>query len=587
MPLSKFVDQYSGYKPLVQKFCILVACFGAISVAHRLLAFKLLLTDASLDYVETYNPYRGFDPLAGLTSQYSGSLLNGLHADFILSLALAAILTLPHKAFSGLSFVLLSAFYTANLEHIRYNMANIDLSLIGLGADPTFLAAQLTPNQFVTFGTFLAIGAGISTLSLIRFGNWVTTALTAVALPFAFAPLFTINIAQPMWLQTHPLLPFGASKKLDSDDRAFTWNDRSRTALPIVEAGNQRKNLLLVYLEGVSEVSLRNGDMPNLQALAETQTYYSRYFAHQLVTVNGLYSTLTGQLPTFTGSSSDLLWFDMKANDAEVAGSLPNRLSAIGYHTAFIQSAELSFMSKDKMLPILGFDEIKGDGAFEAWHSRNGWGVDDLTLFENVIATIDVQPEEQPWMIATLTTGTHAPYNIPSDFLPSEPSDRIRALKWADEAVGFLTQALEARNLLENTIVVFTSDESREQSGGTPLEDEIALNWLPLIILDSDSPAGESRDYIMASDLPFLLMGKVTGTEQAISRATSEPIVFGNIIGRRFFWYEPTSLELWACDTADFACGQYSEVADLGDLSQISSVKKAFFPNLQAVVNGQ
>jgi hypothetical protein len=587
VPIKRFIDQYSRFSPLVKQFSLLVACFVTISVVHRLISFQLLLAENLPEYVETYNPYRGFNPVTGLISQHSGALLTGIHSDFIFAILLAAILTLLPKAVTILSFVSLSVFYAANLEHLRYNMANIDLSLIGLGVDPTFLAAQLTPDLFLALGKFLAIGLCMLILSRIQIGRRLAAVIAVVAVPFAIAPVFAVDITQPMWLQAHPLLPIGANKRLESDDREFTWPDRPPAISPATDAGNQQKNLLIVYLEGISEVSLRQGHMPNLQAMAETQTHYARYFAHQLVTVNGLYSTLTGQLPNFTGSSSDVLWFEMNASDDEVAGSLPHQLSAQGYHTAFIQSANLGFMNKDTMLPMLGFDEIKGDGDFEQWHSKNGWGIDDLSLMENVIAEIDAQPEGQPWMIATLTTGTHAPYNVPATFLPDEGSDRTRALRWADEAAAYLAQELRARNLLENTVVVFTSDESREQTGASPLEDEMALNWLPLIIMDTDSPARASDAYIMTSDLPFLLMEMVTGTDQPRSRAVDAPIVFGNIIKRRFFWYEPTTYELWACNTADFACGYYTGVTDLGEIGQISPVSKAIFPNLQAAVERQ
>ena len=412
------------------RFCMIFACFAILSVVHRLSAFSVFFGEK--DHFLTYNFQRGQEALAHVVSQYGGSFLNGLRADLIFTLPLAAVLIWMPRTVVIMCFLLLSVFYAINVEHVRYNLTSLDMSLIGLGADPSFLIAQLTSDLFLQLLVFVVIGLAL--LRLARFWSMrgIAVVLTVLALPVAAAPILAINIEQPAWLQSHPLLPKTGVIDVDVASDSFDAGVFERPLLPTVENAPQRKNLLIVYLEGVSQLNVERGDMPYLASLSADHVAYSRYFGHQLVTANGLYSTLTGQLPRFTGSDGDLYWFNMRPDDPEVAASLPHRLKTLGYTTAFIQSAELGFMAKDEMLPMLGFDLLQGDEAFDGWHSRNGWGVDDLTLFEKVVETIDAFPADQPWIVGALTTGTHSPYNIPADFLPDEPSDRIRALKWAD-----------------------------------------------------------------------------------------------------------------------------------------------------------
>lgn len=549
---------------------------------HRAQGLRIFTDNSINQFAATYMEYRGFNPILGFWAHHSDAFLNGLRADLIFTLILAALLAVLPRFVSILSFALLSAFYAANLEHIRYNMAHIELSLIGLGADPTFIWAQLTTALFSNIALYCALGLFLLYFGRSQFAKRTAIAFTALVIVCVSAPIYTVNLVQPNWVQTHPLLRLSSQKGIPVNDRSFISGALVRPRLQMLEETTTKKNLLIVYLEGLSELSLANGDMQNLQAIAGSNTHYTRYFGHQLVTINGLYSTLTGQLPKFSGALDDLIWFGMTANAPEVSSSLPNQLRRIGYQTHFIQSAELGYMSKGEMLPILGFDSVIGDESMEHWYSKKGWGVDDLALFERVITTIDSISDSQPWMIATLTSGTHAPYNVPDTFFPDIPSDRIRALKWADAAVAYLMQELDTRGLLDDTVIVFTSDESRERSGNGPLADEIALNWLPLIVVDADTPATASQDYIMTSDLPFLLLSQVTQTQRQNPINPDAPLIFGNIVSRRIFWYEPSSSELWACDSADFTCGYYQNVTDLGNLREARPISTGYFPGIEA-----
>jgi len=241
-------------------------------------------------------------------------------------------------------------------------------------------------------------------------------------------------------------------------------------------------------------------------------------------------------------------------------------------------------MSKGKKLPLLGFDVVLGEKSHPPDQLRNGWGIDDNSLFNNIVSYIDTIDANQPWMIGVLTTGTHSPYLIPKDYKPELKNSRQRAIQYADDALSELMHNLEARNLLENTTVLITADESRAIAGINAVENDVALSWLPLIIVSPDQPAQLISDYVVNSqfqDIVWeLLYNKPTGS----IRKSRHSIVFGNVLSKRLLWYEPDNQKLLVCQTSDFACGIYNDVSDLGNLDNVRPVRQAFFPALKAIV---
>jgi hypothetical protein len=560
----------------------LLVALTVLTLVHR---FLILDLDATHNFGATYyRMYSKFELYQAWWPQNQSAILRGLRSDILfifLASCLGCILS-PRRMI--LPLIVLSLFYAANIEHLRYNFSHIRLGTLHMALDPTFIAGSgLTPEFLLNLFALSAISVVTYRATRRAPAHYIGGLATAVmvgafiALPQSFSPL------EPGWMQTHPLaLPVHTTDAANGQ-KEFPQDALQNARLAPASGEGPAHNILVVYMEGVSQQSLTTGDMPFLQNLAADNLSFSRYFGNQLQTNNGLYTSLTGHYPNFVGVASP--WDSLSADAPAARSSLPNVLARRGYTTAFLQSAELSFMNKATHLTQLGFQEVKGRKAWTAFHSENGWGIDDLGLFEASLDYIDTLSNETPWLVSLLTSGTHAPYNVPAEFMPDAP-DRLRALKYADFAAEKLMKQLQDRGLLENTVVIFTADESREPGGKSNLENEILLNWLPLIVVHPNGQGG-AIDWPLGAtafrDLALRLAGDWTHTDIDALNRPSAPLIFGNHYKHRVFWFDRQEGDFYACYTDNFLCAQFTNVTDLMQLAGLDPAAVSREPKMQAI----
>jgi len=236
---------------------------------------------------------------------------------------------------------------------------------------------------------------------------------------------------------------------------------------PFVALPGESTNVILVLLESVSGVHVAPtaaahgrvpvASMPRLAAFGRDNLLWTRFFSLQRKTNRGAYAVLCGDLPDLGGGTPKMSTYPARGGRP----CLPERLRDAGYRTAFVQAAPLGFMLKGQFMPRIGFETVRGREWFERAYARNVWGVDDRAFFERSLDAVDaLRGGDGPWMLTLLNVGTHHPYIFPDDFEPQESSRFVRALAYLDRAFGEFVAALEARGVLEDTLLVVTSDES-------------------------------------------------------------------------------------------------------------------------------
>ena len=129
----------------------------------------------------------------------------------------------------------------------------------------------------------------------------------------------------------------------------------------------KKPNVLLVLIESLGATYVSERTMPFLHRFGKEHLTFSNFFAHQHLTIKGLYSLLAGDYP-------NLKYVDCKSDIIGTFGSsqplLPGLLSRDGYATVFLQGASLGFMRKDLFADKAGFQKIYGADDFESAHRK-------------------------------------------------------------------------------------------------------------------------------------------------------------------------------------------------------------------------
>ena len=242
------------------------------------------------------------------------------------------------------------------------------------------------------------------------------------------------------------------------DLRGERWagplGDRPNVLLIMIEAASGAHLPSVAAAEGVQSKT----SMPKLDELAREHILFTHLISHQRQTNRGEYGILCGDYPK--------LLTDQSKMTEQVYGKarrcLPEVLREQGYATAYIQSAPLGFMLKDQFMRKAGFEELLGDESFPQSYARTDWGVDDKAFFEQSLPRlVALHDADQPFFATLLTVGTHHPFTFPDDAAaPGGQSRQERAFRWADDALAELLAELGRRGVLDDTVVIVTSDES-------------------------------------------------------------------------------------------------------------------------------
>lgn len=244
----------------------------------------------------------------------------------------------------------------------------------------------------------------------------------------------------------------------------------------LLDAPGKARNLLIITVEGIPGAYLRPNRealgshyqqdlMPRLSQWAERGMNTPDYVLHAHQTIRGLYAMLCGdydKLANGTPKGVELLT-QQQRNQA----CLPAQLREAGFATHFLQGAGLRFMAKDRIMPHIGFDTVHG----LEWFANDNylefpWGKDDRAFFEGALGYVgELRKQPQPWMLTLLTVGTHQPYSAPEAYLQRFDTAKQAAVAYLDDALGSFLDGLERQGVLEDTLVIVTSDESHGIDG--------------------------------------------------------------------------------------------------------------------------
>lgn len=306
------------------------------------------------------------------------------------------------------------------------------------------------------------------------------------------------------------------------------------------------KNVLIVTLEGMPGLyypDIRKAmgvdyDKVTMTRLAEStrdSMLIPDFTIHSHQTIRGLYALLCGDFSKLSWDTPKAV--ELSGNPERSKECLPEQMAGHGWDTHYLQAAELAFMGKDRFMPLIGFQEVHGSEWFKEPNTYPfEWGVIDSIFFRGARDYIAaLQRKHRPWMLTLLTVGTHQPYAVPDNVVAQYTDRRAATVDLLDQSVGQFIEDLRKDGVLEDTLVVVTSDESH----GSELAEWVS-SWGMGIIF---APEG--------GRLPRLKQGGygLVDTEVSILDYLGLPIPAG-VVGRSFFRDYPTPREMVSYTTS-------------------------------------
>ena len=250
-------------------------------------------------------------------------------------------------------------------------------------------------------------------------------------------------------------------------------------------SSNNRPNIVLIHLDdmGYGDLSLTGATgfkTPNIDRLGYEGLFFTQYYSPQAVSTASRAGLLTGSYPNRVGLSG-ALGPNANIGIADEELTIAELLKQKGYATAAYGKWHLG-TQKQFLPPQHGFDEFYGiPYSNDMWPYHPTGTYPDLPYFKNnEIINPAVSPEDQEQFTTDFTMHTidfikrnqNKPFFVylahPMPHVPLYVSDKFKGkseqglygdvMMEIDWGVGEIIKSLEETGLIENTLVVFTSD---------------------------------------------------------------------------------------------------------------------------------
>jgi len=253
-------------------------------------------------------------------------------------------------------------------------------------------------------------------------------------------------------------------------------------------AQNKKPNIVFLLIDdlGYADCGFNGGKdilTPNIDKLAKAGSILENHYVQPVCSPTRS-ALMTGRYPTKTGIYTIITpgaQWGLPLNERTLA----NALKDAGYHTAITGKWHLGEFEKAYQPNGRGFDQQYGHffGSIDYYtHSRsnqpdwyrNGESLQEEGYSTHLIAreacrTIENNDQKKPLFLYVPFNGVHSPFQAPEQYTKAYPNLEGNRQKLAgmlaavDEAVGQIVGSLKKAGMLENTLIVFSSD-----NGGPP-----------------------------------------------------------------------------------------------------------------------
>jgi len=396
----------------------------------------------------------------------------------------------------------------------------LSLPLILAAAALVFILAFIGSNQFKKY-TYMVRGRILVLLFIV---SAMTVQILYSLLFFAGKPeAIEVRRNLPLFVAPHPyyirtlLTPVLGS----NGDNPFALSRRSKPTTMHQEAEKSfkhKKNVLLIVADSLRAHDIRKDPTltPNMTNWAKQGFVSYTHYSVSNCTHFSMFSLLTGNLPTD---------FE-EAREKVYAYSLFETFAANGYQTTTSEASSLDWYDLANIL-------IPAPSQRQVQTSGNAFTNDQNVTRNTLDVMTAANDKKQPFFHLAYYYGSHFPYageEAQNTLLDkaSPYENYLKTLKIFDTEMGILLSRMHDKGLLENTIIILTSDHGEEFAADGYIGHASRLSepqiQVPLIILGTSSRAEKMPESHL--DIQPFLIEELMGTPQEFT--PKKPIILAN-----------------------------------------------------------
>jgi len=246
--------------------------------------------------------------------------------------------------------------------------------------------------------------------------------------------------------------------------------DFGKAAAEVEFSGStSQKNIVLVVLESIGGLQFfPNGTIdknitPFLSSIRDKTTLFNSIYTYYPATTRSHVPLQTGGL-SFIYETTKQLRYPFHGD------TLISVLKQANYQSALVSAQSLDFGNLDQFYRQMAFDYYfdpeEESKKFREKNKVHSWGVFETAVMPFALSWIDsVSDKETPFILEFFTVSSHHPYGYPGSKKERNKLGRYdryaKTLKYADEVLKTLWDALEKRGLLKDTLIYIVGDHGQ------------------------------------------------------------------------------------------------------------------------------